>query len=118
MSDEPKTPVEEQPKADKKPSATPYLDGLDEYRAELKAKREKKRSQQQDGVNITNATDEQTVACIHGKESLLISPIILLNTLTVRTTANSALQCSLRIRFSIELTYWLSSIIIWWIIKI
>ena len=30
MSDEPKTPVEEQPKADKKPSATPYLDGLDE----------------------------------------------------------------------------------------
>ena len=52
------------------------LDGLDEYRAELKAKREKKRSQQQDGVNITNATDEQTVGCIHGKESLLISPII------------------------------------------
>ena len=52
------------------------LDGLDEYRAELKAKREKKRSQQQDGVNITNATDEQTVGCIDGKESLLISPII------------------------------------------
>ena len=39
------------------------LDGLDEYR---KAK----------GINITNATEERTVGCISGKESLLISPII------------------------------------------
>lgn len=52
------------------------LDGLDEYRAEQNEKRRKKRSQKKDGVNITNATDEQTVGCIHGKESLLISPII------------------------------------------
>ena len=39
------------------------LDGLDEYR---KAK----------GINITNATEETTIGCISGKESLLISPII------------------------------------------
>ena len=51
------------------------LEELDEYRAEQNEKRRKKRSQKQ-GVNITNATDEQTVGCIHGKESLLISPII------------------------------------------
>lgn len=51
------------------------LDGLDEYRQELKAKRARRKSKEQ-GVNITNADEEQTLGCIHGKESLLISPII------------------------------------------
>lgn len=51
------------------------LDALDEYRQELKAKRAKRKSKQQ-GVNITNADEEQTLGCISGKESLLISPII------------------------------------------
>ena len=51
------------------------LDDLDEYRQELKAKRMKRKSKQQ-GVNITNADEEQTLGCISGKESLLISPII------------------------------------------
>lgn len=51
------------------------LDGLDEYRQELKAKRARRKSKEQ-GVNITNADDEQTLGCIHGKESLLISPVI------------------------------------------
>lgn len=37
------------------------LAGLDEYRK---------------SVNITNASDERTLGCIHGKETLLISPII------------------------------------------
>lgn len=44
------------------------LDGLDEYRKTRKAKSK--------GVNITNATDERTLGCISGKETLLISPII------------------------------------------
>lgn len=51
------------------------LDGLDEYRQEQKAKRARRKSKEQ-GVNITNADQEQTLGCIHGKESLLISPII------------------------------------------
>ena len=51
------------------------LEGLDEYRQELKAKRTKRKSKK-DGVNITNADQEQTLGCISGKESLLISPII------------------------------------------
>lgn len=51
------------------------LDRLDEYRQELKAKRARRKSKEQ-GVNITNADEEQTLGCIHGKESLLISPII------------------------------------------
>ena len=51
------------------------LEGLDEYRQELKAKRAKRKSKK-DGVNITNADQEQTLGCISGKESLLISPII------------------------------------------
>lgn len=51
------------------------LDGLDEYRQEKKAKRARRKSKEQ-GVNITNANEEQTLGCIHGKESLLISPII------------------------------------------
>lgn len=51
------------------------LDALEEYRQELKAKRAKRKSKQQ-GVNITNADEEQTLGCISGKESLLVSPII------------------------------------------
>ena len=51
------------------------LDGLDEYRQEQMAKRALRKSKEQ-GVNITNADEEQTLGCIHGKESLLISPII------------------------------------------
>ena len=51
------------------------LEGLDEYRHELKAKRARRKSKK-DGVNITNADQEQTLGCISGKESLLISPII------------------------------------------
>lgn len=51
------------------------LEGLDEYRQELKVKRARHKSKK-DGVNITNADQEQTLGCISGKESLLISPII------------------------------------------
>lgn len=51
------------------------LDGLEEYRQEQKAKRIRRKSREE-GVNITNADEEQTLGCIHGKESLLISPII------------------------------------------
>lgn len=51
------------------------LDGLEEYRQKQRAKRMKQKSKT-DGVNITNADEEQTLGCIHGKESLLISPII------------------------------------------
>ena len=51
------------------------LDGLEEYRQEQRAKRARRKSKEQ-GVNITNADKEQTLGCIHGKESLLISPII------------------------------------------
>ena len=51
------------------------LDGLDEYRQEQKAKRARRKSKEQ-SVNITNADEEQTLGCIKGKESLLISPII------------------------------------------
>lgn len=51
------------------------LDGLEEYRQEQKAKRIKRKSKA-NGVNITNADEEQTLGCIHGKETLLVSPII------------------------------------------
>lgn len=51
------------------------LEGLDEYRQELKAKRARRKSKKY-GVNITNADQEKTLGCISGKESLLISPII------------------------------------------
>lgn len=51
------------------------LDGLEEYRQEQKAKNARKKSQK-DGVNIMNADQEQVLGCIHGKEILLISPII------------------------------------------
>lgn len=46
------------------------LEGLDEYREEQRKKKNAK------GTNITNATEESTAGCIHGKESLLVSPII------------------------------------------
>lgn len=52
------------------------LDELEEYRQEQKVKKARKKSQK-DGVNMMNADQEQTLGCIHGKESLLISPIIL-----------------------------------------
>lgn len=42
------------------------LDGLDEYRQEQKAKRARRKSKEQ-GVNITNADEEQTLGCIHSK---------------------------------------------------
>lgn len=51
------------------------LKGLDEYRQEQRDKRARRKSKKQ-GVNITNADEEQTLGCIHGKESLFISPII------------------------------------------
>lgn len=51
------------------------LDELDEYRAE-KLARKAKRESKKNGVNITNADEEQTLGCISGRESLLISPII------------------------------------------
>ena len=51
------------------------LEGLDEYRQELKAKQARRKSKK-NGVNITNADQEQTLGCISGKESILISPII------------------------------------------
>lgn len=51
------------------------LDGLDEYRQEQKAKRARRKSKEQ-GVNIANADEEQTLGCISGKETLIISPII------------------------------------------
>jgi phosphoadenosine phosphosulfate reductase len=51
------------------------LDELEKYRQEQRVKRMKRKSKA-DGVNITNADEEQTLGCIHGKESLLISPII------------------------------------------
>ena len=51
------------------------LEGLDEYRNELRAKRARRKSKK-NGVNITNADQEQTLGCISGKETLLISPII------------------------------------------
>lgn len=51
------------------------IDELDEYRHEQQVKLAKKKSQK-DGINIMNADQEQTLGCIHGKESLLISPII------------------------------------------
>ena len=73
------------------------LDDLDEYRQEQKAKRAKRKSKQQ-GVNITNADEEQTLGCISGKESLLISPIIYWTEQDVWEFLNNVVQvphCSL-----------------------
>lgn len=60
------------------------LEGLEEYRQKIYAtksqstrkRRGKTVPHERDEVNITNATDERTLGCISGKESLLISPII------------------------------------------
>lgn len=51
--------------------------GLEAYRKEKteKANRSKKKPEHQ-SVTIVNADGERTLGCIHGKESLLISPII------------------------------------------
>ena len=46
------------------------LEGLDEYREQKLTRRKKK------GINMTNATEERTLGCISGKESLLISPLL------------------------------------------
>lgn len=50
------------------------LEGFEQYREEKLKKPHRGRKAK--GVNITNATDERTIGCISGKESLLISPII------------------------------------------
>lgn len=49
------------------------LDGLAEYRKQVKGKKRKRTVEE---VNITNADQEQVTGCIRGKESILISPII------------------------------------------
>ena len=51
------------------------LEALETYRQEQRANRARRQSKKK-GVNITNANKETTLGCIHGKESLLISPII------------------------------------------
>ena len=51
------------------------LEALEAYRQEQRAKRARRQSKEK-GVNITNTDEETTLGCIHGKESLLISPII------------------------------------------
>ena len=53
------------------------LDGLEEYRKEKTAQAaRRKREPERKEVTIVNADSERTLGCIHGKESLLISPII------------------------------------------
>lgn len=53
------------------------LDALDEYRKKKTAKAaRRKKYPGQEPVTIVNADGERTLGCIHGKESLLISPII------------------------------------------
>ena len=49
------------------------LEGLDKYREEKLSKKKHKKAK---GTNITNATEERTLGCISGKESLLISPLL------------------------------------------
>lgn len=49
------------------------LEGLDAYREKKLGGKTDERTGE---VNITNATDERTLGCISGKESLLISPIL------------------------------------------
>ena len=53
------------------------FEGFEDYRTELLQKKHaNKRKQKQTSANITNATEERTLGCIGGKESLLVSPII------------------------------------------
>lgn len=49
------------------------LEGLDAYREKKLGGKTDERTGE---VNITNATEERTIGCISGKESLLISPIL------------------------------------------
>lgn len=49
------------------------LEGLDAYREKKLGGKTDERTGE---VNITNATEERTLGCISGKESLLISPIL------------------------------------------
>ena len=49
------------------------LEGLDEYREQKLTKKRKKKAE---SINITNVTEERTLGCISGKESLLISPLL------------------------------------------
>lgn len=51
------------------------LEELDEFRDERNSKKRRGRKPAVE-VNITNAKGERVLGCIHGKESLLISPII------------------------------------------
>lgn len=51
------------------------LEGLDEYRNELNSRKRRGRKPAVE-INITNADGERVLGCIHGKETLLISPII------------------------------------------
>lgn len=51
------------------------LEELDEFREERNAKKRRGRKPAVE-INITNAKGERVLGCIHGKESLLISPII------------------------------------------
>lgn len=53
------------------------LIGLEAYRKEkTKKNKRRKRDPEKKQVTIINANGERTLGCIHGKESLLISPII------------------------------------------
>lgn len=49
---------------------------LDEYREKQSNIKKRGRKPQAKEINITNADDERVLGCIHGKEILLISPII------------------------------------------
>lgn len=49
---------------------------LEEYRETQRVKRALRKSRKTEGVNIINASEELSVGCIHGKESIIISPII------------------------------------------
>ncbi len=52
------------------------LDGLEAYRKEQANKPKRRRKMQGESVSIVNADGERVLGCIHGKETLLISPII------------------------------------------
>ena len=52
------------------------LDGLEAYRKEQADKPKRGRNAKAESVSIVNAEGERVLGCIHGKETLLISPII------------------------------------------
>jgi len=64
------------------------LGGLEEYRKAYFERHPKKAK----SVNITNATEERTIGCIHGKESILISPIIEWTVRDIWTFLNDVMQ--------------------------